>query len=49
MLKLGAESWGHSVGDLLGELEKKYEVTNAQYRKLIKQTDCNREKYDYRL
>jgi len=25
--KLGAESWGHSVGDLLGELEKKYEVT----------------------
>jgi len=20
--KLGAESWGHSVGDLLGELEK---------------------------
>ena len=26
--KLGAESWGHSVGDLLGELEKRYEVTD---------------------
>lgn len=25
--KLGAEAWGHSVGDLLGELAKKYEVS----------------------
>ena len=25
--KIGAESWGHSVGDLLGELAKKFDVS----------------------
>ena len=25
--KMGAEAWGHSVEDLLKELEKKYEIT----------------------